>query len=169
MKKTILFLTVPVIFLTNLALGQTKIYNSKFEACEKCKSINDFGNKLGIEIYTQQYQINDEFIVELYKKGTGKFVGFVADTSKFEIKDLRHFEQDERMKYLLSKYIEPYAVAIYNEKVKIGMSPEHVRESWGKPNEINRTITQNKTREQWVYGNGNYLYFEDSTLVTIQN
>lgn len=40
---------------------------------------------------------------------------------------------------------------------------------WGKPERVNRTITGNTTREQWVYGNRNYLYFVDGVLTSIQN
>lgn len=40
---------------------------------------------------------------------------------------------------------------------------------WGKPEKINRTIYPSHVREQWVYGTGNYLYFENDILVTIQN
>lgn len=54
--------------------------------------------------------------------------------------------------------------------VSIGMSMQDVLDSnWGRPNKVHRTITGRGTREQWVYGNGHYLYFEDGTLVTIQN
>jgi hypothetical protein len=35
------------------------------------------------------------------------------------------------------------------------------------PDHINSTATQMHDRQQWVYG-GNYLYFEDGTLVAIQ-
>lgn len=56
------------------------------------------------------------------------------------------------------------------EGVNIGMTKEDVlASSWGKPNEINRTINQYGTREQWCYGNGNYLYFDDGILTSIQN
>lgn len=54
--------------------------------------------------------------------------------------------------------------------VFIGMSTEEVRTvGWGRPDSINRTITARGTREQWVYGGRNYLYFEDGFLTTIQN
>lgn len=55
--------------------------------------------------------------------------------------------------------------------VSIGMSPEQVtnRTKWGKPISVNRTTTRSGVREQWVYGDGNYLYFENSRLVAIQN
>lgn len=54
--------------------------------------------------------------------------------------------------------------------VSIGMTQADVlASSWGKPKYINRTTTPLRSREQWVYGNGNYLYFEDGTLTSIQN
>lgn len=49
------------------------------------------------------------------------------------------------------------------------MSKEMVKESWGIPEDINRTITENCTYEQWDYGNGNYLYFENGKLTAIQD
>jgi hypothetical protein len=52
--------------------------------------------------------------------------------------------------------------------VRIGMAPhEVVASSWGKPQRINRTTSASGVREQWVYANGNYLYFEDGLLATI--
>jgi hypothetical protein len=46
--------------------------------------------------------------------------------------------------------------------VAIGMSKNQVlnKTHWGRPESINVTTSQYGTREQWVYGNGNYLYFE---------
>lgn len=56
------------------------------------------------------------------------------------------------------------------EGVTIGMSKEDVLDSsWGKPRKINKSTNKYGTREQWVYGNGNYLYFEDDRLTSIQN
>lgn len=57
-----------------------------------------------------------------------------------------------------------------NRGVRIGMTAEAVwRSSWGKPQYVNTTTTAYGSREQWVYGGGNYLYFEDGRLVAIQN
>lgn len=56
------------------------------------------------------------------------------------------------------------------EGVRIGMTKQEVLDSsWGSPIDINTTTNKYGVREQWVYGNGNYLYFEDGILVTIQN
>ncbi|MBI5792765.1 MAG: hypothetical protein HZA63_14945 [Rhodocyclales bacterium] len=55
--------------------------------------------------------------------------------------------------------------------VSIGMTQAQVlnETNWGKPERVNRTTTAAGTREQWVYGNGNYLYFHNGTLTSIQN
>jgi uncharacterized Zn finger protein len=56
-----------------------------------------------------------------------------------------------------------------SEGVSIGMTKEDVlASSWGKPKSINTTITAYGRREQWVYGSGNYLYFNDDKLTSIQ-
>jgi hypothetical protein len=56
-----------------------------------------------------------------------------------------------------------------SEGAAIGMTTEDVLASaWGKPNNINRSIYSHGVREQWVYGGGNYLYFRDGVLDSIQ-
>lgn len=56
------------------------------------------------------------------------------------------------------------------EGVSVGMSEQDVRDSsWGRPESINRTTNAGGTREQWVYGGRNYLYFENGRLTSIQN
>jgi hypothetical protein len=54
--------------------------------------------------------------------------------------------------------------------VRIGMTAKHVREKtdWGEPKSINATITSSGRREQWVYGDGDYLYFRNGILDAIQ-
>jgi hypothetical protein len=56
------------------------------------------------------------------------------------------------------------------EGVSIGMTQQQAMDSsWGRPSRINRTTTAAGMREQWVYGSGNYLYFSNGILVSIQN
>ena len=54
---------------------------------------------------------------------------------------------------------------------KIGMTKKQVIEktSWGEPDKINRTVTKAGEEEQWVYGDGNYLYFTNGKLTAMQN
>lgn len=56
-------------------------------------------------------------------------------------------------------------------KVRIGWSKQMCRESWGEPDDINRTTGSWGTHEQWVYGeyDCDYLYFENGVLTSIQN
>lgn len=54
---------------------------------------------------------------------------------------------------------------------RIGMTWQQVvnQTSWGKPYDINRTTTASGTREQWVYGDRRYLYFDNGVLTAIQD
>lgn len=57
-----------------------------------------------------------------------------------------------------------------SEGVRTGMTQQEVLDSsWGKPKSVNKTTTRYGVHEQWVYGNNNYLYFENGILTTIQN
>jgi hypothetical protein len=52
---------------------------------------------------------------------------------------------------------------------QIGMTADQVLETiWGKPKDINKTTTANGVNEQWVYGNGKYVYLEDGIVTAIQ-
>jgi hypothetical protein len=57
-----------------------------------------------------------------------------------------------------------------SEGVSIGMSRADVlASSWGKPQSVNTTTNAYGVREQWVYGDRNYLYFKDGVLESIQH
>lgn len=86
------------------------------------------------------------------------------------LRDLNRFDdyfltKDPRKTY---KWAKKVWAAIEEGKVFIGMTAEQARMSWGKPEEVNRTITGNVKHEQWIYGNS-YLYFENALLSGIQN
>jgi hypothetical protein len=83
--------------------------------------------------------------------------------NKFEDK---FFETDPRQTY---KWSPKVWQAIEDGKVFVGMTKEQAILSWGKPKEINRTNTGLTVHEQWVYGDHNYLYFENEKLTSIQN
>ncbi len=59
--------------------------------------------------------------------------------------------------------------SILEEKIQIGMTKKMCELSWGKPIEINKSTSRHGSDEQWVYGSGNYLYFNGDKLVFIQN
>jgi hypothetical protein len=86
-----------------------------------------------------------------------------------KLKALEAQHDSGRREYLIKKYGSKKAKMIIDRKVYIGMPANEARDSWGDPDDINRTITSYGTREQWVYGLKNYLYFENGILKTIQN
>lgn len=72
---------------------------------------------------------------------------------------------------IMEKYGCDYADAdkVLHHEVVIGMSDELCRASWGRPRNINRTTGSWGVHEQWCYSSGNYLYFENGILTSIQN
>lgn len=77
--------------------------------------------------------------------------------------------KNKRKANLIRKYGTAIANLIIQGKVRIGMTKQMCLESWGEPDDINTTIGSYGTHEQWVYGNGYYLYFENGKLTNIQN
>lgn len=63
--------------------------------------------------------------------------------------------------------------AILDGKIFLGMTTKQVIESWGKPDDINRTVGSWGIHEQWVYRRGGfeatYLYFENGKLTSWQD
>ena len=75
----------------------------------------------------------------------------------------------ERLERYVKKYGKDDGETIANYKVRIGMTKQMCEDSWGKPESINKTTNSYGTSEQWVYGDGNYLYFDNEKLTSIQN
>lgn len=50
------------------------------------------------------------------------------------------------------------------------MTEQMTIESWGRPNDINKTVGSWRVHEQWVYPEeGYYLYFENGILTAWQD
>jgi hypothetical protein len=73
-------------------------------------------------------------------------------------------QQISRFTYLENKYGSSMAARISEGKVWKGMNAEMVRDSWGKPDKINREINGNDVKEEWLY-KSTWLYLENNTLV----
>jgi hypothetical protein len=75
----------------------------------------------------------------------------------------------ERKDSLSSKYKKSrFKNGVINKKIKIGMTVEMVIDSWGKPEDIHRTVGNWGVHEQWIYGT-TYLYFENNILTSFQD
>ena len=71
--------------------------------------------------------------------------------------------QVSRFTYLENKYGSNMAAKLTAGKVWKGMTAEMVRDSWGKPLKINRVITSNTIKEEWIY-KSSWLYIENDVL-----
>ncbi len=87
----------------------------------------------------------------------------------FDSYKVYYANEKQKKDLLIKKYGTQNAILILNGHVKIGMNKAMCIEAWGEPESRNKTINKNIVFEQWVYGNGNYLYFENGILKTIQN
>lgn len=81
----------------------------------------------------------------------------------------REQEERDRLPNMIKKYGAEKGKIIAECKVRIGFTSEMCIDAWGKPSSINRTTSSYSVREQWVYGNRSYLYFNNGILETIQN
>ena len=79
----------------------------------------------------------------------------------------------QRRIYLIQKYGEELGTVIASGKIRIGMTKEQCIDAFGKPIDINKTVTANSVSEQWIYKNRDkktvYVYFENGTLTAFQN
>ncbi len=104
----------------------------------------------------------------LAKYGTRKTQEEIREEQKIrEIKQQK--EREIRNRKNIEDFGKYYGKLVNEGKVQIGMSTKMCRAAWGAPDDINRTVTKYGTSEQWVYGIGSYLYFEDGKLTAIQN
>ncbi|OGU40888.1 MAG: hypothetical protein A2455_17145 [Ignavibacteria bacterium RIFOXYC2_FULL_35_16] len=71
-------------------------------------------------------------------------------------------------KNLISKFSKKIQNMVKERKIAVGMTSEQAILSWGKPDDIKRTIGSWGKHEQWIYGS-NYLYFENGKLTSWQD
>ena len=76
---------------------------------------------------------------------------------------------NKRKADLTNKYgSQEIAEMIMAKKIWLGMTSAMAVESWGRPEDINRSVGAWGTHEQWVYGD-TYLYFENGVLTSWQD
>jgi hypothetical protein len=69
-----------------------------------------------------------------------------------------------RFSILENKYGTSMAARLYAGKIWKGMSTEMVKDSWGTPIKINRSININIVKEEWIFNN-TWLFFENDRLI----
>ena len=134
--------------------GQEKINKQEYSSAKTLlEKYKDFGNQTIVDMYNKA--TNEVNRIEAEKKAQEEAERKARAKKEAEERARREAEEKARKK---------------REGVTIGMTKQDVLDSsWGKPKYINTTTTRYGVREQWVYGGGNYLYFENGILTSIQN
>lgn len=113
---------------------------------------------IGLTIYGSNYFLSYILQDENNQKFTILHTNFNKEFNIYSVKDAENYKKK-------------FGVTNWNNlllgKVTLGMTKEMCELSWGKPDNINRTISSGRKSEQWVYEN-NFLYFENGVLTTIQ-
>ncbi|MCU0473661.1 MAG: hypothetical protein MUC93_09895 [Bacteroidales bacterium] len=73
-------------------------------------------------------------------------------------------QEVSRFTFLENKYGTRMASRLITGKIWKGMSSEMVSDSWGSPIKINRVISGNTIKEEWIYKN-TWLFIKDDYLV----
>lgn len=122
-------------------------------------------------IYCQNHQdttINEPTLNEQNWPGADNTAGLTDAECQIIIRKL-FSERDGYATNIIEKNIK----AVSERKVAIGMTKVEVVYAWGSPKDINKTTTGYGTSEQWVFGNpiysGNYVYFDNDIVTSIQN
>ena len=125
--------------------------------------INEKEIFLGKFLNEEQYQKLSESLTQVENMKSEK----VAAAAK--AKEDAKKRAAARKSNLIKKYGETIANDMLKGYVRIGWTKEMCIEAWGRPKDINKTTGSYGVHEQWVYGGGNYLYFENGKLTSIQN
>jgi len=96
-------------------------------------------------------------------------IGFVRHHSTyygFQKRYIHFFEEDP----FSPDWSDEIVGLIKEGKIRIGMSKNQVKLSWGTPDDINVTVTSRYRHEQWVYefSSRYYVYFDDGILTSYQ-
>ena len=120
---------------------------------------------------TLRVTVNDSMQSEMDTENLQKDMVFYSNDEEYLNVCFSDVEPVEHYKKIVQIKKKQEELAVKNRKgVRIGMTTKQVREKtdWGQPDSINITSNSTGTREQWVYGYGNYLYFRNGVLESIQ-
>jgi len=94
---------------------------------------------------------------------------------KYGASQYRDLNEQQKREFLKNEkgYSDSIINDILNGIVRIGMTREQVIYSWGRPDEIHRSVGSWGVHEQWVYRRGDFkaqfLYFENGKLTGWQD
>ncbi len=144
------------------------------------------GSEVMVLGYTNEFwKINyNGFVGYIFKNHfkMNNHLEYIRNEGRKNDKKLKKKEEEKRRKEqmkkelaekeaLINKYTLKYgstiAKKIVNGYIWLGMTKEMAIDSWGHPDDINKSVGSWGVHEQWIYGN-QYLYFENGKLTSWQ-
>lgn len=181
MKRILSYKYLPVIVLILAVSTAASAQGQKVTTNGVCRFLSDPDNTRSVIAYipdsTELTVLDikgDYFLVE-YEGAQGYINSAKVKTQKMEsviqgfIKgeeeatvDYKNAEyQAARYEILVEKYGEPTASALFKHKIWKGIDHNMVRDSWGKPIEIKRTLTDFDIIEEWIYPKTRLVFVND--------
>lgn len=157
-------------------IGAYVAYTSASKEINCLKEENERKENIKQKVESIQGKAYESLKTELNTKISSKDYSGNYEGTYYE--NIVKYSNDEDLKNTYQKYLNVLSEHKTTEEkekrkqqgVYLGMTKQQVLDSsWGEPQKINTSIGSWGTHEQWVYGNGNYLYFENGKLTSIQN
>jgi len=77
---------------------------------------------------------------------------------------LSQVNPENRLEAMISKYGKNKGKLIASGKVWTSISYEMAIDSWGEPDDVQKTSLASGSTEKWTYPDGRYLYFKNGRL-----
>lgn len=111
----------------------------------------------------------DDYFSASYNGEKGYILKSKVKPLNFELgkeptEELNKNNKKDRMTYLLGKYDEKTAKALYDHKIWKGMTTKMAKDSWGYPNTMDRYLRVGESIEDWHYSKYT-LVFSDGKLI----
>ena len=116
--------------------------------------------------YSPLFILKDKYEALVIEKQKSEEERLAAQIERERQEELANQQRKEQ---LIKKFGSTYGQLIADSKICLKMTKEMCIESWGEPYSINTTIVEGLTMEQWVYGLGTYVYFNNGIITGIQN
>jgi tetratricopeptide (TPR) repeat protein len=173
MEKINRFLFLVLLCFAAIMLLSAAASHSREDLNNNCQSAQDCFN-LGREYFKQKKfpQAHSFFTqaIDLAQRA----ISFEKTTPR-RVQELKGLiRQSRNQKSRIRQTMAYFRTLIEEKKIAAGMNPQQVRDSWGEPETIEKTLVKWKESQKWIYGNvlldnDKYVLFEDGFVVDFQD
>jgi hypothetical protein len=173
MKKINRFLFLVLLCFAATMLLSTAASHSREALSHNCQSAQDCFT-LGHEYFNQKKfpQAHSFFTkaIDLAQRA----IRFEKMTPR-RVQELKGLiRQSRNQKSRIRQTMTFFKTLVEEKKIAAGMNPQQVRDSWGEPETIEKTLVKWKESQKWIYGNilldnDKYVLFEDGFVVDFQD